>query len=201
MSNREGLRKGWLLWVALGLLVLGSLSSAQGAWARPGEGPACQTVPTATPVPPPDTPAPPAPTPPPGGPAPYVHLEADVQTIEPGDEFLYRAVAGNGGQATAEDARLTLFLPEGISVVEVLPARGEVTREEEYTAIALGGLAPGEEVEVRVHVQVGEATPLGTILEGHAELAWTGGTVTSDPVYVGLPPGSLPVTGGAVPTA
>jgi len=126
MSNREGLRKGWLLWVALGLLVLGSLSSTQGAWARPGEDPACQTVPTATPVPPPDTPAPPAPTPPPGGPAPYVHLEADVQTIEPGDEFLYRAVAGNGGQATAEDARLTLFLPEGISVVEVLPARGEV---------------------------------------------------------------------------
>ncbi|MBC7225545.1 MAG: hypothetical protein H5T59_14925, partial [Anaerolineae bacterium] len=46
-------RRSALVWMALGLLALGLLASAQGAWAQPGQNPAFQTVPTATPVRPP----------------------------------------------------------------------------------------------------------------------------------------------------
>lgn len=188
-------------WMALGLLALALLASAPGAWAQPGQDAAHQTVPTATPVRPP-TPAPPQPTPvppPPGGPAPYVRLEASAAGVLPGEVFWYRATVGNAGEGPAADAHLVLHLPEVLTVLGVEPAGTPVEVGEEGVVVPLGDLAAGAEVVLEFRVQVGRDVPPGAVLEAWAELRWAGGEVASEAVYVALPPGSLPVTGGAHP--
>lgn len=194
-------RRSALVWMALGLLALGLLASAQGAWAQPGQNPAFQTVPTATPVRPP-TPRPPQPTPvppSPGAPAPYVRLEADAAGVLPGEAFRYRATVGNAGEGPAKDARLVLHLPDVLAVLGVEPAGTPFEVTEGEVAVPLGDLAPGAEVVLAFQVEVGQGVPLGAVLEAWAELVWAGGQAVSEAVYVALPPGALPVTGGAHP--
>ena len=196
-----GKRRSAFVWAVLGCLALGLLASAQGAWAQPGQDAARQTVPTATPVRPP-TPAPPRPTPAPtvpGGPAPYLHLEADAKGVLPGGTFRYRATVGNAGEGVASQARFALYLPRVLTLLGVEPVGTPVEVTEEGAVVPLGDLAPGQEVALGFQVQVGREVPLGAVLEAWAELAWAGGRLVSEAVYVALPPGALPVTGGAHP--
>ncbi len=194
-------RRSTFLWMLLGLLVLGLLAFGQGAWAQPGQNPAFQTVPTPTPVRPP-TPAPPPPTPvppPAGGPAPYVHLEADAAGVLPGGTFCYRATVGNAGEGVAREARLVVHLPAVLTLLTVEPAGTPAEVTAEGVVVPLGDLSPGEERMLEFQVQVGQEVPLGAVLEAWAELLWFGGQVLSEAVYVALPPGALPVTGGVLP--
>ena len=199
MLKAKGLPSGWLLWVALGLIVLGVVGSAQGVWAQPKDSRAYQTVPTRTPLPPPTSV--PQPTPPPstGGPVPYVELKTDVAGVEPGGQFVYTAVAGNIGQQAVEDAVLVVMLPEGISVVETSSSRGDVLVEAGRAYVVLGMLEPGERVELHVRVRVLEDVAPGTVMETQAELQHASGRVLSNRALVLLPPGLLPATGGTTP--
>lgn len=190
-----------MFWMALGLLALALLASSPGAWAQPGQDAAHQTVPTPTPVRPP-TPRPPQPTPvppSPGGPAPYLHLGADATGILPGGTFRYQATLGNAGEGVAREARLVLHLPAVLTLLTVEPTGTPFEVTDEGAVVPLGDLAAGTEVVLTFQVQVGREVPLGAVLEAWAELVWHGGQAVSEAVYVALPPGVLPVTGGAHP--
>lgn len=194
-------RRHALLWMALGLLALVLLASAPGAWAQPGQDAAHQTVPTPTPVRSP-TPRPPQPTPvppSPGSPAPYLHLEADAAGVLPGGTFRYQATVGNAGEGVAREARLVLHLPAALTLLIVEPAGTPFEATDEGVVVPLGDLAAGTEVVLTFQVRVSREVPLGAVLEAWAELVWDGGQAVSEAVYVALPPGVLPVTGGARP--
>lgn len=187
-------RRHALLWMALGLLALALLASAPGAWAQPGQDVVHQTVPTPTPVRSP-TPAPPSP----GGPGPYIRLEASAAGVLPGGTFRYQATVGNGGEGVAREARLVLHLPAALTLLAVEPAGTPFEVTDGGVVVPLGDLAAGTEVVLRFQVRVSREVPLGAVLEAWAELVWDGGQAVSEAVYVALPPGVLPVTGGARP--
>lgn len=116
--------------------------------------------------------------------------------VLPGGTFRYRATVGNAGEGPAQEARLVLHLPEVLTLLTVEPAGTPIEVTEEGAVVPLGNLAPGEERVLEFQVQVEREVPLGAVLEAWAELVWAGGRLVSEAVYVALPPGALPVTGG-----
>ncbi len=227
---------------AIVALLLGSL-----AWLRPGTSvtyaaplavatevptsepptPVPATPVPATPVPP--TAVPPAPTPRPvspttqvANPDPFVVKTASQGTVGVGEEISFTITIGNRGEAIARDVTVSDVLASELDVLSATPSRGTVSVSGQSVQLAIGDLAPGDQVTLVVRVRVTErAQPPGFVNSASV----TTSTPGDDPgnnistVYVGLrqtqptpqpspvaptpapvvptpmPPASLPITG------
>lgn len=196
----------WIWWsLVWGVILL--LGGMMPAWARPGQQPAYQTVPTLPPTRPPATPTPiPTPAPPPAvSPMPEgVRLEFDwraaLTTAAPGNTYAYELRVRNAGGRSAGAIEVWLTLPAQVTIQEVrLPAGRHTIEPDGRIHAAVDDLAPGEVWNIIATVQVRPSAPLGTVMEAWAEVRHAGGTWKSPVVSVALPPAELPPTGGIRP--
>ncbi|MGC8826006.1 MAG: hypothetical protein ACP5TV_03255 [Anaerolineae bacterium] len=198
----------WWVVIWLSILLLGSIAPA---WARPGQQPAYQTVPTlpptrrpATPTPPPPpvgTAAPsPAPTTTPAIPHLQVEWRAGTAAAVPGGQFTYELRVTNAGTEQAEQLEVRLVLSAQVTPKDVRLSAGQYEIDPNHTILArLESLPAGQSWIITAVVVVDPSAPPGTVLEAWAEVRLAGAVWRPPAAAVALPPAELPPTGGKRP--
>lgn len=208
LTRRRMSALAWWGVVWLCILLLGSMAPA---WARPGQSPAYQTVPTLPPTRRPATPSPqppaattatpsPAPTTAPAGPALEMQWRASVTAAVPGGQYAYELRVTNAGTGPAKQLEARLHLPAQVTLKEVRLSAGQYRLEGKTTITAwLESLPAGQSWTVTAVVMVDPSAPPGTVLEAWAEVSRAGAVWRSPAAAVALPPAELPPTGGRRP--
>lgn len=197
----------WWVVIWLSILLVGSIAPA---WARPGQQPGYQTVPTlpptrrpATPTPPPPagtaTPSP-APTTAPAIPNLQMQWRAGTTATVPGGQFAYELRVTNAGTEPAEQLEARLLLPAQVTPKEVRLSAGQYEIGTDRSILArLESLPAGQSWTITAVVAVDPSAPPGTVLEAWAEVRLAGAVWRSPAAVVALPPAELPPTGGKRP--
>jgi uncharacterized repeat protein (TIGR01451 family) len=200
------------LFVALGLLITWLVGASPVAWARPGQQPAHQTVPTLPPTRLPEPtvrptatptaalPPPPLATPTAGAPAGAdlrVGCRASVSMIMAGQTFQYLIEVANVGPAASESLTVRDPLPATLQLLELRASLGQARVANNAAIVEVASLPAGATLRIELAVRVRPDTPLGTVIENRVELEHAGQLSRSSAVLVPLPPAELPRTGGA----
>jgi len=200
-----------LAWWVLTWLLIFLLGGLAPAWARPGQQPGYQTVPTLPPTRRPATPTPlppsagtatppPAPTTAPAIPNLQMQWRASVTTTVPGGQFAYELRVTNIGATPAEQLEARVFLPAQVTLKETHLSAGQYQMEAGHTILArLESLPAGQSWSITAVVVVDPSAPPGTVLKAWAEVSHAGAVWRSPAAAVALPPAELPPTGGERP--
>ncbi len=200
-----------LAWWGIAWLCILLLGSTAPAWARPGQEPAYQTVPTLPPTRQPATPTPrppaagtatpsPAPTTAPAGLTLEVQWRASVTMTVPGGQYTYELQVTNAGTVPAEQLEARLQLPVWVQLKEARLSAGQYRPKDKNTLIAwLESLPAGQSWTIITIVMVDPSAPPGMVLEAWAEVSGAGAVWKPPAAAVALPPAELPPTGGTRP--
>jgi uncharacterized repeat protein (TIGR01451 family) len=229
-ANRRSRRAAsLLLFLLAGLLVIWTISDTAAAWARPGNAPAHQTVPTMPPKTPTPSPAParpsvapsatpspagaagpttpatvatvalPAPTMPAGSVSLRVELRASQTAVQAGQSFQYVVTIQNVGMGDAGPLTVRDVLPAGVQLLAARASAGQASVVDNAMTVQAASLPPGAVLQVELDARVRPMTAPGTVFENVCEVEAGGNLWRSPPALVALPPAELPRVGGRRP--